>query len=554
MSKMNLLGWRLRLAVMSWRGRGRRRRIISLSIGFVLASALFLVTRAMFVELTADPNVASIAPLAVTAALHATFLFSLLRDTAGAMGHLFLSRDGGFLLSSPLGPGQVLTVKGLEAVADAIPAPAGTALPIVLAYGSAVNAGPEFFLSVPLVFLLLLLLTVETGFLLAFAVAPIAPPGRLRHLLSVASTLLFLACWLVLLWLARSPDVGFLDQLAGPDAWPRAQALLVGLPSTWAAGELIGIAGGASPPGAGLIRLALVGTALAVALVFLSRGYPRIWQMAQEARRRRPRVVGATVERVITLGVRDVASAEGDRSGLVSLITAFLRRDSRLLRREPGMLTDMGVLVVMTAFLPVLLAPSLRGVGGGEALFLWAAMIFVSVELGYELGSRALPLERQAIYWVLAAPISAAALLATRTFSLWLLGLPWIGLVALVGSLGLGLGPGVFLRGAALGGLLLVISLPVGLAAGVYLGRPDWRHPRQMLTLGGRMILLALLVTLAGGFWITLRLSSWSQRPEGALVAGDLVMWGSVLAGCAAVTAICSWLAWRRLRGLEWLY
>jgi hypothetical protein len=218
------------------------------------------------------------------------------------------------------------------------------------------------------------------------------------------------------------------------------------------------------------------------------------------------------------------------------------------------MLTDMGVLVVMSAFLPVLLSPPLAAAGGSATMILWAAIVFVSVELGYELGSRAMPLERQAFHWVMSAPISAASLLVARALSLWWIGMPCVAVVAAVGGLGLGLGVGSSAQVAVLGGLLLGISIPVGLAAGVYLGRPDWRHPRQMLTLGGRMVLLALLLALAGGFWITLEVKGWSQAPGTSLIPMDIATWGWVLVAGALATLLCSWAAWRRLRSLEWLH
>jgi hypothetical protein len=547
---MRFLIWRLRLAVSSWRGRGRRRRVIALSIGTALSAGLFFVARAMFRELNADAGVAHVAPLAVTAALHATFLFSLLRDTGGAMGHLFLSKDAGFLLASPLSPARVLSLKMVEAVADAVPAPVGTALPIILAYGAAVGAGPGFFLLVPAVFILLLMLTVEIGFLLAFLLAPLAPPGRLRHLLSASSTLLFLLCWLLLLWLARAPDTGLFDGLAGADSWLRMQELLGAVPSTWAAGELVGVAGGTSIGGTGLLRLVFLVGLLTSAVLLFSPRYPALWQMAQVARRRRP----AGKETDARSSSRTAILVSPGRARPGSLVAAFLKRDVHLFGREPGMITDMGVLVVMSAFLPVLLAPAVADMPNGGALLLWAAVVFVSVELGYELGSRALPLERTASHWVFAAPLSAARLLATRAAALWLIGVPCVAAVAGVGCVGLGLGPAIFARAAALGGLLLAISLPVGLAAGVYLGRSDWRHPRQMLTLGGRMILLALLLVLAGGFWHTLQVDAVAQGGIDRPLGDDPLTWFWVVCGGAVVAGVCAWVAWRRLRCLEWLH
>jgi hypothetical protein len=154
----------------------------------------------------------------------------------------------------------------------------------------------------------------------------------------------------------------------------------------------------------------------------------------------------------------------------------------------------------------------------------------------------------------MSAPVSAAMLLGARVLSLWLIGMPWIAVVVGVGCLGLGLGPVVFVRAAGLGWLLLAVSVPVGFAAGVYLGRSDWRHPRQMLTLGGRMILLALLFALAGGFWLMLQISGPAQDPGGTLIPGDPVSWGWAIAGGAVVAGLFSWVAWRRLRSLEWLH
>ncbi len=99
------------------------------------------------------------------------------------------------------------------------------------------------------------------------------------------------------------------------------------------------------------------------------------------------------------------------------------------------------------------------------------------------------------------------------------------------------------------GRALFTTTLAAGLAAGVYLGRADWRHPRQMLNLGGRLLLVAILMLLSVGLVLSLTAAT---QPGGLSVdARTAGGWGA--AAALAVIGVSVWAALRRLRRFEGL-
>ena len=119
MKTSHLLIWRLRLAWASLRGKGGRLRVLQLVVmGWV--AAMFLVGSSLwFRSIARDETLAPLATAVVFAALHATFLLSLVRDMGAAIGHLFLSPDVPLLLSMPLRMRPHVLLRALEGVADA---------------------------------------------------------------------------------------------------------------------------------------------------------------------------------------------------------------------------------------------------------------------------------------------------------------------------------------------------------------------------------------------------------------------------------------------------
>lgn len=549
MDAARLVAWRLRLAVAALRGRGRGGRRLELVVGGSVATSLLLLSWAWTRALAAAPETASWAPLALFAALHATFVLSLMRDTAAALGHLFVSPDVPLLLAAPFGARPLVALKGLEAIGDAAAFPVTVALPVLLGYGLAVGAPPAYFVAAPLVLALLLCLTVGAGFVLALLLAPVVPAGRVRQWLRLAVTGLSLAAWLGLVWLNAAPGGRGWEEIGASGA-ALASGPAAGAPSGWAASALLAVAGtGAGSPAVPLGQLVAAVLAAVAVLFAAARGFPLAWQRSQvldrrvrRERRPSPRTAGPPVLAGVARAAR---TAPGARAGL-ALAPAFARRDARLVGRDPNLLWDMGLLLIMSSVLPLAVVPMLGQRAGWVAL---PALFFFAAELGYDLGSRAFPLERQAWTWVFAAPLSPRAILAARGAAAWGFGMVLVGAAGAAAWIGLHLSGRAAPAALAVAWALFSITLPAGLAAGLYLGRADWRHPRQMLDLGGRLLLIAILLVLSFGLVVSLSAAEGGRALS--VDARSALAWGAGTGLAVVVAAL--WLALRRLRRFEGL-
>lgn len=545
-----LLAWRARLGVASLRGRGGRRRAIQLLAATWVAAMFLIGSTVWFRSALGDTALAPYAAAAVFGALHAAFLLSLVRDMGAAIGHLFQAPDVPLLLSAPVRPRPLVLLRAAEALADAGSFPAPLLAPILWGYGIAVGATWIYYAAVPLVMAALLLISVLLGFLVSLLLAPHVPVGSARGWIRGVTALLYLAIWIGLTWWnvtgvrhlgAMESSLGRVAQVmtgSGPAAW---------IPSAWAARLLLNLAQGeriVTP----LALLIAGGGSLALVLAALAPRYPESWQRSQELARKatqtprpRPRSFAAVSGAIAWRGTR--ARATADPAAALALGIVLLRRDRRLITRDPALLQDIALIVFMSTVLPILAAPVLAGHLSRLVLF---ALVFFSAELGFDLASRALPLERRALPWILKAPVTPAAHLLARLVSVWLLGWPIVAAIAVLATWAAGLGGQRVVTHLVLGSLVFTGMVPIGLATGVFFGQPEWRHPRQMLDLGGRLVLAGILVTLSVVIALTM-----AEGGDGPL--GTFALLPFLLPLVLSVDLFAIWISTVRLKRFEWL-
>jgi hypothetical protein len=289
---------------------------------------------------------------------------------------------------------------------------------------------------------------------------------------------------------------------------------------------------------------------LVTLLAIVAPRYPEAWQRAQE-RARPPRPAARPVRARVASPPRPAVAAAlparaiADPLAALHLGFVLFRRDRRLIVRDANLLWDMVLLVFMSSVLPILAAPVLVGHMGRLVLF---ALVFFSAELGFDLASRALPLERRALPWILEAPVTPAAHVLARLASAWLLGWPVVVLVALIASWASAAGAALGVFHVLLASFVFTVLVPIGFAAGVFFGQPEWRHPRQMLNLGGRLVLAGILVALS----VTIAIF-YAEGAAGP-AAEQATPWVAPLAAIAlGIDLIVVWAAASRLRRFQWM-
>jgi len=528
--------------------------VLQLLVSTFVAAMFLIGSTVWFRAAQADPGLAPFAQAAVFGALHAAFLLSLVRDMGAAIGHLFQAPDVPLLLAAPVRARPLVLLRAGEALADAASFPAPLLAPILWGYGIAVGATWIYYAAVPLVMAGVLFFSVLLGFLVSLFVAPKVPIGRARGWIRGATAILYLAIWVGLTWWnvsgARHLETmaGGLGRAAhawsggGPAAW---------IPSAWAARLLLDLAAGESI----LVPLGLLvagGTLLLALLALVAPRYPESWQRAQELARKatetprtQARRWSATVSGAIAWrGVR--ARETADPVAALGLGGALFRRDRRLVVRDTAVLWDIALLVFMSSVLPILAAPVLAGRIERLVVF---GIVFFSAELGFDLASRALPLERRALPWMLKAPVSPAAHVTARLASAWLMGWPLVCAVSVLATWATGQNATTIALHLILGTLVFSALVPIGFAAGVFFGQPEWRHPRQMLNLGGRLILAGILVALSAVIAL-----AYAEGDAGSLRAfspSPLVIPFVILVVMSDLLVV--WASTIRLRRFEWL-
>ncbi len=507
------------------RGRGRRARVLAAAVGGGIAVLLFAVSFRLFTTLRLESS-GALADALVRAALHASFLFALLRDAVGVPGHLLRARDGALYATAPLPGRRVLGLRLFEALAEA----AGPALqfsaPWILGYAAA-SARPANALAAGFVSLVLLVLLSVGAVATLTILAPerwSASARRRRWLLAgaaavgVGGTLLFVA-----------------RPLESPGAWAPSAATALAtaldalLPSGWAARVLLDAAQGeaaSAVPWGGLLLLVLL--LVGCALWRLGDRWEVAWRRAAEvdATRRRRRSRASAFAWVIPI-----------RNAGLRLAALLPTRDTRLLLREPGMVLDLLFVAFLIGVLPLLFGRS----DAQGANIPWRVVAgLVGVEIAYEIASRSLLLERRATHWVRNAPVVGVFDACARVASGAVAGAVAAGICgAIAVPFPREPSPGA----AAVTGALVLAAASLGWAASRSFGEPDWRHPRQMLRLPGRLLLLATVVFAGWGLVVATEPSRGSYPPGPAshvvdriwiAVAGLAVALGGILWGAHA--------------------
>lgn len=493
-----------------WRARsGLGAVVLALAISALLTYSL---TR-LFVAFAADGATALESARVLAAVFSATALGTLLFDLHATMATLLLAPDLELLRRAPLPARTVLGLKLLDAlplsstmiVALAIP----TTVAFALAYPGALRAGLA-----PFVLAALWAIPLGLGVAVAAALVRIAPAALVRETIGLLTTLALTLTWLTNTFLlprllsgGRMLDGTLRSLLAQLPAPPAAS------PAAWAVDALI------APWPRALPALGLLAAGAALSLGLAALLGARALRRGNEAVRTTPS--GRRTSRIAFTASR---------------ASAFLQRDLALYLRDWTVMSDIVVAALLWTLLPLAFVPVLPM---PPAVLAHTMLVALTVGLGHEVASRALPFERDAIQWLRLAPIAPARWVISRVPAVLAIALPlyltgWIAV-----TVTLRLGPGDAFSVLLQAGAALATSIALGFWVGAAFGDPAWRHPRAMLKGTGRLVAVILLVGQAA-VWLALRpmLAGWPGIP--ATLATLLVAAGAISASIAGATRVLS--------------
>ncbi len=461
-----------------------RRPLILLFLGAFAASlvsgALTLFFRSL-ADAGAGPHVAAAAlGVILTAGLTGLVAF----DLHEAVSTLVVDSDLELLRRAPVSGLWLFFIKLLDVVPRTSLLVLMLLLPALVAFAVCFPSPPWAWLLILPACAALWAVPMGLGTSAALGLLLIVPARLARDAFGMISAFTLLVIWLghsfVLPNLADDiPDlVGMLERLSeSPPAAYRwsSGAFIATMAGSAAAGDWVGALRGLTA--ALLAGAAALGLAAWIGAATLENVRARV--LAGPGRRRAPR-------RPLPLPVPGLGPA-------------LLVRDTRLFLRDWTVLGDVLTMSLMWTLLPLLGLP----LWDMEPTLIARSMLLaLTVALGFEVGSRAIPFERQGIAWMRMAPVRAWRWVFGRYVGTLAISLPIVAVAGAAVIVGFRLdgGEAAAVLGFALPALLLGLAL--GLWAGAEFGNFKWNNPRAMLTVAGRLLSTLLLLAQAVG-WLT---------------------------------------------------
>jgi len=558
-----VLRGRWRMARNTLLGGGRRARaagharrpLLGGALAVVLAALVCAGLTGLFGQLAVAGADAREASAAMAFVLTAALLGMLVFDLNEVVSTLIVDSDLELLRRAPIPAGTLFLLK----LTDALPRTSllllVLAVPATVAYHLSYPLPVWAWLVFPLQLLALWAIPLGIGAAAAVRLLRHVPPRHAREALGLLSTITLFVIWLANSFLLpRLADTSHdpLARLRG--ALDGSAAAYRFSPGRWAAEALAAAAAG-SKRDAAMATMVLLGGA-ALALVVAAWVASRHLEAAQSA------IAGGGAGRgagarpgAARRGARAAAAARdgaigntGDASASLhaprAFLIAVLARDARLFARDWAVLGDVLATAILWTLLPLLGAPLYHASSHELAR---AMLLGLTVGLGYEVGARALPLERQGIAWIRLGPVAPARWVGARFTGAALLSVPLMALAAGSMAVTLGLNAREVAETLCVALPALGLALSVGLWTGAVFGRSGWSNPRAMLTVTGRAA-ATLLLLLQAAAWLALSAAAETRRES---LPPGIALWGPALV--AALLAIVPLrAAAARLAEREW--
>lgn len=516
---------------------GLRQAPARLVVGVALLGGVFAgvltVTRRGVRFLDSYPGIGTIAGAVEQRSLEALFTVLMLAVAfsvlTGAIATLYGSQDLPFLLSLPVDPVRVFTLKVVETYVNSALLPAVFTVPVLVGLGLEHGAPPGYYAIAVAALLALYALPVAFGAVAALLLMRVAPVGRAKEVATAASVAL--AAGLVLGMRALRPErLQHLTPAQFEQALSRIADLHVGwLPSAWGSAAVWGaLQGRVSAAAVVLAAVSLVALFLVARLASLA--YRAGWFRSLDVQARQ----GVEGSLPAAWWERPLARL-GPAGGVVV-------KDLRLLARDPSQWSQLlvllalaGVYFISTASLGTELQRFRDVVGALNLVFLGFLLAGVGIRTAFPLVS----LEGEGLWLLRTGPLRARHIVAAKFWG----ALP--PMLLLGGGLGvavagrLGVSPMLALATPVAGVCAAVAVTGLGVGLGAAFPRFDAASPTEVpLSLGG---LIYMALSLAYAVATTLLFAYPTYR---TLRAPGTFRWDSPLGGALLVAVLVVTALW----------
>jgi hypothetical protein len=368
------------------------------------------------------------------------------------------------------------------------------------------------------------------------------PARRVKEILGVAGGMLALAFWVGFQLMRpaikeniKSGDVG--ASMAAIAAYGDRLALRL-LPSGAAAKTLVNIA--ADDSGAALAPFgylaAMAGVLMMVSVILARKMYMEGWAKVARAGKARPAPHRARIAALL--------------GWLPRVERAIVSTTASLFLRDPQAIMPVAMLSIMMALFPFLISRSRTGMVFSTSLLIqsFATLSFIG---SLNLAIYATGIDGQSFWMILLSPTSALRKLFSKTLVAVLFFVPLVAVAAVAFR-----AVGVMDWQLTLKSIWLSASMTfAGAAIGVLLGVAytdwEWRIPKRMLRISGRLIMLGVM----GLFFATFAIMMSVTRALGGSDSASEVPW-SVLVPVGLVAAALTYallrVAAHKMEEMEW--
>jgi len=411
----------------------------------------------------------------VAISFHGTFLMLCFYGLSFAIFAVFFGKDLELLFSCPIKSSTIYLYKYIDAALMNMRFSLLFLVPSLFLLGLFYNGGIVFYIFSLIILIMLTSIPGSIGIILASIVSKKISKGRLKNILAGLGALLGILIWISI----NKVTIGFENITPGSTDFSILENSFVispvikYLPSGWGALAVINFAQGNWEVGLYYFVILASGSVLLGVISFkLISGYYQ----------------SGIVEESSTVG--ETIFQDSGPSG--SAIMAHLKRDIILLYREYNVLMSSMVFAAILAIFPLIEVD--RASLKPFYSYLSFPMMGFAIALGNQMGSRLIPLEKLGFWWNLITPNGLRLLLISKT----VIGLIFVTILCVLA----GLIHRILGITEDYNGLLILIGtawggFAIGMPVGAYFANFNWDNPNRMLTTGGLIMFIFLLIIIS---------------------------------------------------------
>lgn len=475
-----LLKYRIRMLFSIFKGGAKIGRNIAVIAAFLgITTIIISMSVGIYRAAKADPDTGhKILEMILATSFHGIFALLLFTGLSLAVFTIFFGKDLELLFSLPIDPKMIFLYKFIESLVLNARFAFLFLTPAVILAGVIYKASAWYYLVAIIVNVFIAAIPGSLGIIIASFFARNVSRARMKNVMAVIGSFMGIGLWAGINATMSSFDNGEAQVVFAdfPTFGIISSPLFTYLPSGWAFKAVINSASGNwQATAAPLLLLGIC----AVILSYLA--------MAVTARHYSKGIVEESPEASLIIS----ADSTVGRSPLM----AHIKRDFILLYRQPQILMQILIVLIVLLLFPVIVRENQPGSFGD--LPVSGPMAIFGLMFGSQLSYKLIPMERLGFCWNLMIPGGARLMLLGK----FLMGLAMVVICSIfVGSAHLFMGSASGIDYIIYLASFSLIGFGIGMPIGLIYADFNWEHPKRMLRGGG--VFISIVSTILIGMII----------------------------------------------------